>query len=863
MKNRVNPFEDDEGEHENELKLKDLHLCSDATNWIDFAGTRFSFTNQYRNIPSLKLKQAVHFAACSFSGPIALAYAQNTLTWFVTIQTCSGRILKHKLEVPDAFSIEWTKGHCLLVLDTKGHATIYSALGELISEIYFSKNIREVRASRMFTTSRGDSGIAILDDENRIFVVNSVSEPIVWSINAPSKDDPSSWAAFQPHSRLTHVLLIYGSQFYMGSQGEQVTIQPQAASWAKNSCDYVQSVLNEDRSRIVLLTNTSIIQIVSVDLDHLFNTIVVDNYDLSHCFSFGWMTSTAVFAQISPEQLLFISTSTSNPELQDSERVYEERTGFARINVEPDGIRIFENTKITFASVASRPQRAVLGVASSEDGALLYEAANYLNGPSSHLAFEYASQVQDANSAIDDCIITACESWEPQMQKKLLTAARFGMAFTTTPFNTEKMRKAIKDLRVLNELHASRTGLPITHKQMQIIGESCLINRLVDMGSYSVAIKVAGWLCGETSENVDRVLLEWVRRAIQKAANSEQRFDKEAIEALEMKISNKLMQFPHVSIADAAKRAIEAKLPQLARLFIKRETDDSNHVSVLLELGDVGAALERAAAAQRPQLVHQVIRYLMANRKRADYELAISKIPLAQCLYQDLIRQEGENRTTARKMLALLEQESDFERQTLYHFDVAETERNPSERLFAVRRARDAAKSMGDRGIEEILNDVASFAPSQIERGQADLSVRDTVIELAHDTAKVAQLKHQARLTDKQVYLWTIEGLAKKGKMEQLFDLAQKKSPVGYAPFVKACVRYKRSEEDIRKYMAKVNGYQDLVAANLALKRFTEAAKLAYDRRDIDMLHSIYLKSHEDRAQYEKCATIYRTAAHN
>uniref|UniRef100_A0A8R1HNL2 Vps16_C domain-containing protein n=1 Tax=Caenorhabditis japonica TaxID=281687 RepID=A0A8R1HNL2_CAEJA len=167
---------------------------------------------------------------------------------------------------------------------------------------------------------------------------------------------------------------------------------------------------------------------------------------------------------------------------------------------------------------------------------------------------------------------------------------------------------------------------------------------------------------------------------------------------------------------------------------------------------------------------------------------------------------------------------------------------------------------MGDKAIEEILNDVSSFAPLQIERGHADWSVRDTVIEMANDPVKVQQLKSQAKLTDKQVFLWTIEGLAKKGKMEQLFDLAQKKSPVGYAPFVKACVRYKRNDE-IKKYFAKVNGYPDLVAAHLAMKNYVEAAKLAYDRRDRDVLHAVHLKSHGDLSQYERVGQLWRSLA--
>lgn len=53
---------------------------------------------------------------------------------------------------------------------------------------------------------------------------------------------------------------------------------------------------------------------------------------------------------------------------------------------------------------------------------------------------------------------------------------------------------------------------------------------------------------------------------------------------------------------------------------------------MLLQLGDIQEALTRAAAAQRPQLMHQVVRHLMKEQKRADYELTIRKIPLVGLL---------------------------------------------------------------------------------------------------------------------------------------------------------------------------------------------------------------------------------------
>ncbi|PIC42080.1 hypothetical protein B9Z55_009271 [Caenorhabditis nigoni] len=825
----------------------DGEICLRPSSSVFLGDQQLYFTQEYLATNSLNMKYVVYFAACQFSGPIAVIYAAPK-SWFIWIRTISGRILKRDLPCTDPVFIDWTRAHCLLVLSKNGRAQVLSSIGEKVSEVFFDNQVSDVHECRTFATSRGDSGIAVMDVDGQVAVVNSVSEPVIWSMRPPYSELPTAWTAFQPHSQLTHILLIFEAVFLMGCQGESLQVQNHASVWVDSSTKYVKCVVDDARSRIAMMTENGKIQIVSIDLSTCFCTVEVTEHDIGKCINFGWVGNSVVFVQMSSSLTVFVNVS-ARRKPGDEVLVYEKMTANARISVEPDGIRLFESTRVEFVEAASREKIAVLNRSLNEDGAYLYKAAQEMEQGTGHNSFAASTVIQDMYKAIDDCISTACDTWQPEEQKLLLKAARFGMAYTNTTPDTTKLMRAIKEIRVLNELRMVRTGIPLTHRQYRIIGDTCIINRLIDMGSYSVAIKVAQWLGGENCESVDRVLLEWVRRSISKVSRSNMKMDQPALEALDEKISAKLLQFPHVSMADAARRAIEAKLPELARLFIRRETDDESHVAVLLQLNDVSAALTKAAASQRPQLIHQVVRHLMTSESRSSYELAISRIPLAQCLYQDLVRQEGETRgISSRQMLALLEQASDFERQTLFHFDVAEIERNPSERLNALRRAKDAAKSMGDKAIEEILNDVSAFAPLQIQRGQADMSVRDTIIEIADDTAKVAQLKQQARLNDKQVLLWTIEGLAKKGKMEQLFDLAQKRSPIGYAPFVKACVRYKRNEE-VNKYFAKANGYSDLVAANLAKKNYVDAAKLAYDRRDREVLHAIHMKSHDDPVQ--------------
>ncbi|KAK6028142.1 hypothetical protein OSTOST_05815, partial [Ostertagia ostertagi] len=474
------------------------------------------------------------------------------------------------------------------------------------------------------------------------------------------KQYPTAWTVLQPRSQLTQVIVAVGTTFYSGCQGEQLSTVE--TPFAESDGQYARMAVSADHSMIALYHSSRIIQVVTVDLSRQISRISVPAEE--SIFRFGWVGQDALFLQRTPLFVQFFSVLDENAH-------YDLQTKFTEISVESDGIKLY-TSRHEFVSI-SRDERAVLGVASASDGALLYESAQWLNTNKSHQSYEYAMQIRDLSLAIEQCISTASSVWSPELQKTLLKAAHFGMAFSNG-YDSNRFARFLRELRVLNEVHRRRIGMPITYSQFQELGESCLINRLIDIGAYGLAAEICSWLKRDQQEGIDRVLLEWVRRTINKAASSSNPSELN-MQALDEKIAKKLMSYPHVSLADAAKRAIDAKLPKLARLLIKREKDDSKQVQVLLQLGDVQEALTRAAAAQRPQLMHQVVRHLMKGQKRAEYELAIRKIPLAQCLYQDLIRDESE-RGSSKMMLALLEQASDFERQTMFHLDALENEIN-------------------------------------------------------------------------------------------------------------------------------------------------------------------------------------------
>uniref|UniRef100_A0A8R1IRZ1 Vps16_N domain-containing protein n=1 Tax=Caenorhabditis japonica TaxID=281687 RepID=A0A8R1IRZ1_CAEJA len=69
------------------------------------------------------------------------------------------------------------------------------------------------------------------------------------------------------------------------------------------------------------------------------------------------MGNSAVFVQISPSLTIFINVS-SRRKPGDEVLIYEKMTANARISVEPDGVRLFENTQVEFVEATSREKIA-------------------------------------------------------------------------------------------------------------------------------------------------------------------------------------------------------------------------------------------------------------------------------------------------------------------------------------------------------------------------------------------------------------------------------------------------------------------------------------------------------------------------
>ena len=111
--------------------------------------------------------------------------------------------------------------------------------------------------------------------------------------------------------------------------------------------------------------------------------------------------------------------------------------------------------------------------------------------------------------------------------------------------------------------------------------------------------------------------------------------------------------------------------------------------------------------------------------------------------------------------------------------------------------------------------------------------------------------------------LWwlKVNTLAETGEWEELEKLSRaKKSPIGYEPFVDVCLQYGNATEAAR-YLPKVDeNFQ--VKYYVKAKLYSEAAAIAFQRKDTEALHYIQTRCASQRETVDKInALIAKLAA--
>jgi vacuolar protein sorting-associated protein 16 len=117
------------------------------------------------------------------------------------------------------------------------------------------------------------------------------------------------------------------------------------------------------------------------------------------------------------------------------------------------------------------------------------------------------------------------------------------------------------------------------------------------------------------------------------------------------------------------------------------------------------------------------------------------------------------------------------------------------------------------------------------------LSVADTLrgLVVSGENKRALQFKTDCKIPDMLFWYTKLRALAEAGDWAGLWTFAnEKKSPVGYRPFVDACVSLggRQGSLEARRYAAKIPEYEEKVDLLVTLGAFSDAAELAVKQKD-------------------------------
>ncbi|VDN05647.1 unnamed protein product [Thelazia callipaeda] len=831
------------------------------------------------------------FASSPYGGCIAYAFP-NTSFWIITIKTNAGKLLS-TFKAHNVHSIYWTRCHRLVIVNVRGRVHVYTPLGKLKYQFVMDEEITVVE-TRIYYGGVGNTGIAVLSENNRIYAVNSVMEAVPWRVPDIAKSNLLSTWNVLTFVNVT-ILSVIGTAFYASMQG----LAPQLLElpWKIDSGEYINIIPNWDSTRIALLHSSFIVQIIDSDFSLLF-TLSLSAVDNVRAISNIVWCGNEVLSMKHSRHSVFLISVCSKSHVYDFETCVE-------IDMELDGIKVFTSNQLILLSQVPDAVDCVLSVASVQPGAILYDASEKLV-EGTYGVYEYIQMIESQmEDAIQQCLLAAAHQFDSVLQKKMLRAASLGKSLVKRQ-DASQFVDLCRLTRVLNFLRKPYIGFGLSFAQSEELKIGSLIDRLIDLGQWAAAISISRYMKVPSKDGVHRILAYWALKTIEIAKVAKESGKAPNFKSLSEVIVSKFIGYPEVSFADVAMKAADANLNELAELLLDRETCLSRQVEVLMKLNKVDRALAKAAKSQQPDLLHYVLTYLKRTEKKEIIDHLVLKLPQALCLYQDYLKDEA-----PRHLLALYVQKDDFARQSLYYLKESElTPWNPfdnKDKIEELLKAETSLNKLKEHTTAQLVAETGElFRICEALDGKPDFidvdrtSVRSVYIWAVghHEDILVEQLKKKFKLTEKvgesycillgffiilrrdfsRSYLWKVEGFARNNLWHHLENLFKTKkiltncmaSPTFYylfyfhrftfplflttssiltvyfQPFIEACARY-GNESLCRSFIEKLTNPVDVVESLLLLKKPVEAANYAADKKLFVMLEKINVRYRADK----------------
>ncbi|PAA65375.1 hypothetical protein BOX15_Mlig016499g3 [Macrostomum lignano] len=528
-----------------------------------------------------------------------------------------------------------------------------------------------------------------------------------------------------------------------------------------------------------------------------------------------------------------------------------------------DGLRLLTAERHDLLRPLPRPVEQLFNIACVSPATVLLLAHDTISGQArtETAAYELFLTIEsdaDKLAAVRCCLEAArFIAWPPD-QKRVLRAARTGLALLPPKYSREhRTDELCQQLRLLNNLRFNESiGLPLTHAQFSRLGLGVLIDRLLNRRLHEFAFRACELLRLSESDGQARVMMHWAECQIDTLPPlvgagvdiGESREDAQASDALVADIVKFVGQRPGVNYARLAGKAARLNRPGLARRLLDFETRSQDQVEQLLALGSHGKALEKAVKSGDTDLIQQVLLKLHNMRSELDLAGIMRKQPVAMALYQQAY--------CASDPAALLDQED-------RRSDLAALElRRAFDSTEAARRQEllgSAASRFTEAGLPALAKE-CQLAAQLLERQRklerdlsaqqfAGLSLHATLARLlGNGSEKLAEsLRREFEVPEKRWWQLQVTALAKSGRFTELRRLSERKSPIGYAPFVNAC-QDAGNEAEAVALLPRVEREQR-VRCLCRLRRYAEAIDFASGLKTDAAYHLEYLRRHLAREE--------------
>ena len=408
----------------------------------------------------------------------------------------------------------------------------------------------------------------------------------------------------------------------------------------------------------------------------------------------------------------------------------------------------------------------------------------------------------DIELAVNQCINAAACSTKPKLQKGLLRAASYGKCFLAhdAPQHYVEM---CKTLRVLNEIQSFRVGIPLTYQQLHSLTIKGLIKRLVRMRLYYLALPIVEYL--KIPGGQQMVLSHWAMDKVKRS--------RETDDVIADAIFKRVGPTDSISYASVANEAKNYGRTELAIKLLDYEPRSAEQVPALMRMNRFTNAIEKAIESGDMDLVHTVIVLMESKQTPKDFINTLKDYPVACAWYA-----KWRLLTDTEKLRDHFYTQDDFAASAL--LSIQEHEHNGMldakvKNLESINRHFvDAGKEFESRLTKEQIalisrqKTLSTKSPDIIGQnvnGTISLLIQSALFNDADSVRK------EFKISDKKFWFLKVRGLALTRNWAELEKFARgKKSPIGYGPFVKACIDNNNKAEAI-KYIERVTKEEQVI----------------------------------------------------